>query len=329
MTNGQRKTIRRWLIRAAGSALFLAILFWFVPIGLVITGISRVGWPLFLMVWVLFLAGHGAAAAKWWALLGRHMPFVTAVRAHGAGLAANLCLPGAAGGDVVRAGMAQLAMKDGGRVVSGSVADRLIDMIALAILAAIGLTGVATAGQWGGTVVIVLAAMILALSACLWVLPHTVPLVLDRLPNLPGAGFARRVAQEFGALGRKPLLVLFALALSVGIQALFVFLAMQLGHAIGVPLGWAVWYLAWPLAKLLAVLPVALNGLGLREATLAGLMVPFGAEAADVIAAGLAWQVVLFASGGLGAVLLWVFGTPPWAEAAARDETSKKEASSQ
>ena len=40
------------------------------------------------------------------------------------------------------------------------------------------------------------------------------------------------------------------------------------------------WIFAWPLAKIIAVLPVSLNGLGLREATLAGFLAPFGASAA-------------------------------------------------
>ena len=62
------------------------------------------------------------------------------------------------------------------------------------------------------------------------------------------------------------------------------------------------WLFAWPLAKIIAVLPVTLNGLGLREGVLASMLVPFGADAAAIVAAGLVWQAVMFTVGGIGAI---------------------------
>ena len=55
-------------------------------------------------------------------------------------------------------------------------------------------------------------------------------------------------------------------------------------------------------------MPVSLNGLGLREATLAALLDPFGADPSVIVAAGLMWQAVLFAAGGLGALVLALSG---------------------
>jgi uncharacterized membrane protein YbhN (UPF0104 family) len=81
---------------------------------------------------------------------------------------------------------------------------------------------------------------------------------------------------------------------------LLAYLAIR--HAAAPP-GLAAWVFAWPLAKIIAILPVSLNGLGLREGTLAALLVPFGAQAAQVVAAGLVWQGVLFAAGLLGGLL--------------------------
>jgi uncharacterized membrane protein YbhN (UPF0104 family) len=66
--------------------------------------------------------------------------------------------------------------------------------------------------------------------------------------------------------------------------------------------------MAWPLAKLLAVAPVSVAGLGVREASLAGLLSQFGAEPAAVVAVGLLWQSILFAGGLLGGLLLLAFG---------------------
>ncbi len=307
MDKPRPKSLRRWAIRAAGSALFLAVLAWLLPVGQIVDGLSRVPLNLFLLVWVGFVAGHAVAAAKWRRLLGTGLNYFDALRAHVAGLAANLALPGAAGGDVVRAGVAQMALRDGGRVISGSVADRLIDMLALAILAGIGALALGNDG-WDGVVLLILVGMGASLVAAFWILPRLVPWAYEKWPRLPAAGLANTTADAFAGLAARPVTLVATLSLSIAIQALFVWLAMQLGLAVGVNLPMAVWFLAWPLAKLLAVLPVSLNGLGLREATLAGLMVPFGADGASVVAAGLAWQAVLFATGGLGAAVLAMSG---------------------
>ena len=264
-------------------------------------------WP---VSWGLgpFVAGHALAAGKWWALLGRSLAYSGALKAHVAGLAANLCLPGAAGGDVVRAGAAQLAIRDGAKVISGSVSDRLIDMLALAILAGAGAMGLASDGEWAFLAIQVLVLMVAALGVALWGMPRLVPLIWNKVPSLPARGLALKTADAFAELARAPALLIATLIVSTGIQALFVALAMMLGEAVGVDMPPAAWFFAWPLAKLLAVLPISLNGLGLREATLAGLMVPLGAVGADVVAAGLVWQAVLFLTGALGALVLAASG---------------------
>ena len=308
MADTKRSPLRGWLVRALGSAVLLGLLLWWLPLEEVTAGFARVPLATWVAVWALFAAGHIAAAAKWWQLLGRAMAFGTAIRAHFAGLAANLCLPGAAGGDVVRAGVAQMAIRDGGKVISGSVADRLIDMLALAILTGAGALGLASGAAGGALALQALGMMALALVGAFWVAPRFVPWLWGRFPALPARSLALKTAAEFGALAGKPFMLVSTLALSTAIQALFVILAMWLGSAVGVALPAAVWFFAWPLAKLLAVLPIALNGLGLREATLAGLMVPFGASGAEVVAAGLAWQAVLFATGILGAIVLALSG---------------------
>jgi uncharacterized membrane protein YbhN (UPF0104 family) len=310
MSQPRKSNIRGWLLRAAGSAVLLGLLAWLLPLDAVLDGFARVSLGQFVLVWAVFMLGHVAAAGKWWVLLDRSLAFLDAVRAHVAGLAANLCLPGAAGGDVVRAGAAQLAMRDGAKVISGSVADRLIDMMALAILACAGGMVLAGAGGAGlGTLAVQVALfMLLALASALYVVPRLVPAIWARYPKLPAGKLVTKVASEFGVLASRPAILLGSLTVSTAIQALFVWLAMLLGQQVGVALPIAAWFFAWPLAKLLAVLPISLNGLGLREATLAGLMVPLGANGAEVVAAGLVWQAILFATGGLGALVLALSG---------------------
>lgn len=300
--------LKKWLVRASGSVIVLGLLFWFLPRDAILQGFTRVPMTLFPVVVVLFLLGHAVTAAKWWMLIDRGIPFGVALQAHFAGLAANLCLPGAAGGDAVRAGFAQIRMRDGAKVAAGAVADRLIDTLGLACLSVIGLMMLngkgGNAGQAAQASVIVLVLLGIAVFA----FPGIVAKLWTVFPNLPARGLALRTAAAFTGLGRRPGLLIAALLISMAVQALFIGLAIQLAKAVGIDVPLGVWVFAWPLAKIIAVLPISLGGLGVREASLAALMAPFGADPAQVVASGLVWQAVLYVSGAIGAVVLAVSG---------------------
>lgn len=302
------KAMKKWAIRAGGSALALALIFWFLPKEAILEGFARVSLPLFAGVFLAFLIGHVANAAKWWLLLDRGLPYPTALRAHYGGLAANLCLPGAAGGDAVRAALAHLAMRNGPKLAAGAVADRLIDLIGMACLSLTGLMLLRGQGLGLGLVLEIAAVLLIGLAVVVYGFPRLVRAVWGTRPGLPAQALALRTADAFAGLGRRPGLLLTTLALSLAIQSLFVWLSARLGVAAGVDIPLAAWFFAWPLAKIVAVLPISLNGLGVRESSLAALLAPFGAGAAEVVASGLVWQAVVFGAGALGALVLFLSG---------------------
>ena len=305
-----RSATRKWLLRAAGSGLTLAFIFWFLPKDAILQGFTRLSWPLFLSVLAAFLCCHVAAAAKWWMLMDRAVAFPIALRAHLAGLAANLCLPGAAGGDAVRAGLAHAALRDGPKVAAAAVGDRMVDLAALACLMLTGLVLLPAAmsgGDHGMAVPVAVAVLALA-AAALFAFPPVARLLWTRWPGLPARGLALRLADAFGALAGRPLRLLFVLVLSAAIQSVLIWLSIRLAEPVGVHVPAAAWFFAWPLAKIIATLPLSLGGLGVREGSLAALLVPFGANAPDVIASGLAWQAILYLAGAIGALVLVLSG---------------------
>jgi uncharacterized membrane protein YbhN (UPF0104 family) len=302
------KVMRKWMVRAAGSVVALGLIFWFLPLDALTDAFRRISPGLFAGTVVVFCVAHVAAATKWWWLMDRPIPFGTALRAHFAGLAANLCLPGAAGGDAVRAAVAHISMRDGARVTAGAVGDRMIDLVALAILT---LTGILLLGGNGGNpaLAISVAAAVFAVFALgLYLLPPLGRAFWTRHPHLPARALVLRLSDAFAALARQPGRLLGALVMSTAIQAVLIWLSIRLAEAVGVHLPVAAWLFAWPLAKIVATLPVSLGGLGVRESSLAALLVPFGASAAPVVASGLVWQAVLWLTGLLGALLLMISG---------------------
>jgi uncharacterized membrane protein YbhN (UPF0104 family) len=302
------KALKKWAIRAAGSASALALIFWFLPKEAILQGFTRLSWPLFLSVLAAFLLCHVATATKWWLLMDRAIPFVTALRAHFAGLAANLCLPGAAGGDAVRAGLAHVSLRDGPKVAAAAVGDRMIDLVGLACLT---LSGLVLLGGRGGSrgLAFGLSGLVFGLAiAGLFLFPAVARMVWGRWPGLPARGLALRVADAFAALGKKPGLILFTLVLSAAIQSVLIWLSVKLAEPVGVHVPLAAWFFAWPMAKIIATLPISLGGLGVRESSLAAFLLPFGASAPEVVASGLAWQGILYLAGAIGAAVLVASG---------------------
>jgi glycosyltransferase 2 family protein len=95
------------------------------------------------------------------------------------------------------------------------------------------------------------------------------------------------------------------------VQSAFVMTNVWMAADLGLDIGIAPWFVAWPLSKIIAILPISLGGIGVREAALVSLLAPFGAPSALVLASGLLWQGVLIASGLLGLAIGSLVGASP------------------
>src|SRR5262245_23993814 len=128
--------MRTWLLRLVVSAAMFATLLAFVPVAQLWSAMREVPPALWLSAMVFFLAGHAVSAWKWRLLMLSVAPdrYVW-LRAHFAGLIANLCLPGIAGGDVVRAAWVMRSVDRKEDVAVASLADRIVDSLSLVLLA--------------------------------------------------------------------------------------------------------------------------------------------------------------------------------------------------
>ena len=66
------------------------------------------------------------------------------------------------------------------------------------------------------------------------------------------------------------------------------------------------WFIAWPLAKLSAMLPVSLGGLGVREAALALILARYGISFSHSVGLGLLWESVLVAGAAIGGIFYFL-----------------------
>jgi hypothetical protein len=295
------------VLRVVATVAIFAALFWKLPAAEVWSAMSRTPLARWVAVVVAFGAAHAVGASKWRMLVcaaGVPLDRITALRAHAAGLFANIWLPSIIGGDVVRA--AWVARTHGGIAVPAlaGIADRALDLGALVALGALG-AFFAPADKLGP------AAPILRAGAIAFAIAGSGGLALlyaapVRLVPARAQRPLARVREVLGAYAARPGTALAAFALALCTQGAFVAMNAWLGASIGVAPGAAAWLLAWPLSKVVAMVGFTLGGLGVREGALALLLAPFGVPATSALAQGLVWQTVLFAFGVVAGAWAWL-----------------------
>ncbi len=219
----------------------------------------------------------------------------------------NNFLPSNIGGDVIR--VADTAAVAGSRTLATTVilVDRALGLLALFVVAALGSF---VAGQRGTPVpgagyLWMVVAVSAVLSAALLAMPHLFPAMLAPLRRLEHEWIDERLIRLESAFHRFVQARLSLLQAFVGalvVQGVSVVLYLLLARAMGIPLPVLTAAVLIPVSFVVQMLPVAINGFGVREAvyiyffTHAGLGLE-PAVALSLVGAGL--TVILSLSGGV------------------------------
>ena len=313
-STAKAKVWRSVALRIAGTIIALAVLFHFLPVGELWRTMRRISPAAWLTVLAAYLAAHCIGIFKWRLMVnlaGAGLSLPTAARCYFAGLFGNVFLPSLIGGDVIRAGLALRLGRSKAGVLLGSLLDRMLDVTALVIVAATGVLLVPgqldpqlAGGVWR-FVIFAAAGGVVALGllvAMLWLARRRLSYrSRRRIAKLRRAG--RKMA-------RQPLRVALALGLGITLQLSFVLLMSRIAAECGLFVSFLGWMFAYPLAKLAALLPLTQGGIGVREAALATLLLPFGAAPVLTVAAGLVWETVVIVAGLLAGALAFWTGRP-------------------
>jgi uncharacterized membrane protein YbhN (UPF0104 family) len=283
-----------WPWRRIGvSALLLLALAYALPREKLLEATRRVHWQTLAIAIPMFIAIHCLGAWKWLLLVncsGASFSLRQSLRFYFAGLFGNLFLPSVAGGDIVMVGMAFRRSESRAGILIGSLVNRVLDLIALALLvgaAAIFSPAALNADSARILQVGVLGALVVAGALAL------AALLID--PNRLPAKLGDLYRKQRGAIQslRNPRFVAAPLVLSVLMQLFLLLLTAWIASASGFQIPIHAWLLAWPLAKLVALLPITLAGIGARELALTALLAPFGVEPEQTMIVGLAWVAVM------------------------------------
>jgi len=290
------------LLRVAATAALMAV---------VLRGIE---WPKLLSLlkdcdWRWWLAGFFVGltvqmlAAVRWAALARPIGFPffvgTFVWRFYEGLFFNLCLPSSIGGDVVKA--YRLADSTSTRLLAGCtvLADRLTGLAALGVLAGTALMAKEWALDTPATLGVGAAFLAAALLA-FWLVVGSLDWVLGMIPEQHAA---RHFIAQLLPYKLRPSLMMRAVGWSLLIQMGGSLGVSFIARALGVALPMSVWFAVVPLVTLAMVVPLSINGVGVREGGLAFLLKSSGISTDAAVAIGLLWFLATILTGLIGGVL--------------------------
>jgi uncharacterized protein (TIRG00374 family) len=191
-------------------------------------------------------------------------------------------------------------------VLLGSLLDRMLDIASIASVAVLGVMFIPghlepRVARTFHAVLALLGLGGLAGLALVW-------LVLRRRFSFRIRRKLVRVRTAARKMARQPARVLLAWILGLSFQVSLVLLMSRIAIECGLFVPLSAWLFAYPMAKLAGLLPVTQGGLGVREAALAVLLVPFGALPVLTVAVGLVWETVVYATALTGGIFVLLAG---------------------
>ena len=304
---------RRRLLIAVKGAVSTLLLYWILSrsnLNEVFATVGSATIYLLLFAYSLDFVGLTLSVVRWRGLLKAQSVEPSIVFLMKSFMVANFFnnfLPSTIGGDVSRAYDAYRVGRMNSGAMTSVVVDRLLGLLTLFLFALVSLpfAGHMTdrlplipfwVGLGGAGVVAVVWAIFFSPS-----LP-----ILDRLLSTLPAAIGRLAAKVFSAFrayrGKRTVLAK-AFGVSILLQANVVLYYILIGWALGLPVPVHSFFLIIPLALFVMMLPISINGIGLRESVLALFLGVYGVGSSEAVA--YAWLVYLgkLIQGSLGGVV--------------------------
>lgn len=205
-----------------------------------------------------------------------------------AGLFVSNVLPSTVGGDVVR--VARLSATTGQRHTSlaSVVVERLTGFLVLPFISLVAMVGNPTLLHLrrASRLALTMSVATLGVLVVLLVVGSSARLA-RHLARRPWLAFLGDVHDGLARVRREPAAALGVVVSALAYQLSMVAGAWMAGHALGIEVGWSAMMAFIPVVAVAQVLPLSVNGLGLREGALVLLLAPLGIAGGQAVAFGL------------------------------------------
>ncbi len=258
-----------------------------------------------LIASILYLMAQVLSAYKWSLIarpLGFNRKFINMVAYYFIGMFFNLFLLGSIGGDVVRAyylGEKTKRIIQAGYSIfieryTGLLA--LITILNIALLVSFKEGIVPSFACWsiiGGTVIV-------------WIITIFMPKILTLFPLIKKWG-EKISLQKMKIYWDNPELIRGPILISFLFQTTFVFIIILVGRGFGIRVPFYYFFIFVPLGDLLSIIPVTMNGIGLREGCYVFFLHLKGIDTSVALAFSLICLIVVWGVSLLGG-LVYLFG---------------------
>lgn len=309
--------MRKGLILAAKVLVSGALLAWLLSrtdLGALAQMFRRMDGRLALAAIGAYVGAQLVSTARWKILLAAEGISVPGRTLYGVlleGMFFNLFLPSMVGGDVVR-GYRIYALARGRQASLASIAVERLSGFAALMLIALGALASGHEALADGKV----KAIVAGTAAAFFVIVGTLFAVPGRAEG-GGAG-AGRWGRLLAVLGRfhEALLayrghtgaLALALLLSFALQTLGIVTLFLLAWAMGLPVSFGSFFLIVPVATVVAMLPISISGLGVREGAMVYLLARLGIASAGAIGLSLGWFGIFLLTSAPGGIIFLAGG---------------------
>jgi uncharacterized protein (TIRG00374 family) len=304
-------------VRLACSAALLGVLAWRTDWHQIAEAFTHLRWGLWLLALVLYVLTQVVSSLRWQWLarpLGFSQGLGRFVALYYVGMFFNLVLPTSVGGDVVRAWY----LGGPGRRLPAFLSvfvERLSGLMVLLVIACVAAAfcPLALPAWIPWSVWCLTAAGVLAVPGLLVVSRLPWPLARFRGLHARLVGFGDQLAATLRLYAQNPGLLIGTTALSAVVQAANIVVVWLVGVALGAHVPASFYWILVPLVSILTLLPVSVNGMGVREWTTVMLLAPLGVGSGTATILAFLWFVTYTAAslGGVGPYLFGGFGRPP------------------
>lgn len=292
------------------SLVLLAILLWRVDADRLVGTLRALPLPVFVASFLLYVLGYVLSTIRWQRLLlaeGIRLRLARLMLVYFQGAFFNLFLPSLIGGDIFR-GYAIYKITRHDAAVASILVDRLSGFAALMGIALVAL-GLAHREVRDAQVAAMIMGVTVVFAALVLVLqnPRLAALAAGLLGYLGLARFQPRLQGMVEALQRyrgHRVALGQALLLSVVLQAMIIVTYYLIGQSLGLGVPLAYFFLYVPLITVLAMLPVSVAGLGVREGAVVYFFAKVGVDGATALGMSLIWFSLTALVSSLGGLAL-------------------------
>jgi hypothetical protein len=269
----------------------------------------------FAFTLVLVAADRVLMAIRWLLLLRAaevDIPAASALRIFLRSSFVGSFLPAGVGADAARAYEIASRTSRGSQAVASVGIDRILGLVAIAILGIAGLAGWAQHVDPALRLRLMAVAALggLAVLAIFWVDTIARAVVPLRWHATRWGWRILRLGDAVGAYRGHPKVLAQVMALSIAVQLVRVFQGYGLGRGLGIQVGLAYYLVFMPIAMLVLLLPVSISGFGLPQAAIVWLLRPMGVPDAESLALS-TLLIVVGIIGNLPGALLYAVRRKP------------------